>query len=75
MKPIRKILAPTDLSNFPKQACVTLNLAKDIGAEVTVYHVVNSDELIRYGEEMKGKDSQRPGIRLPESFLEKTNWL
>jgi len=72
MKPIRKILAPTDLSQFSETGVrYALNLAKDIGAEVTVYHVVNSDELIRYGEEMKEKIASDRAFRLPESFLEK----
>jgi universal stress protein A len=72
MKPIRKILAPTDLSQFSETGVrYALNLAKDIGAEVTVYHVVNSDELIQYGEEMKEKIASDRAFRLPESFLEK----
>ena len=29
-----------------------LNLAKAFGAEVTLYHVVNYEELLQYGEEM-----------------------
>jgi universal stress protein A len=72
MKPIRKILAPTDLSQFSETGVrYALNLAKDIGAEVTVYHVVNSDELIQYGEEMKEKIASDRAFLLPESFLEK----
>lgn len=45
---IKKILAPTDLSEL-SQAGVryALNLAKALGAEVTAYHVVNNDELVR----------------------------
>ncbi len=41
MEKIKKILAPTDLSEL-SQAGVhyALNLAKAVGAEVTVYHVV-----------------------------------
>ena len=72
MKPIRKILAPTDLSQFSETGVrYALNLAKGIGAEVTVYHVVNCDELIQYGEKMKEKIARDRAFRLPESFLEK----
>lgn len=51
---IKKILAPTDLSDL-SQAGVryALKLASALGAEVTVYHAVNYDEIVEYGEEMK----------------------
>lgn len=60
MEKIKKILAPTDLSEL-SQAGVryALNLARAVGAEVTVYHVVNYDELLQYGEEMKGRMAMR----------------
>lgn len=42
MDKIKKILALTDLSEFSQEGvCYALNLAKILGAEVTVYHVVN----------------------------------
>jgi universal stress protein A len=49
MDRIKKILAPTDLSDL-SQAGVryALELAKAVGAEVTVYHVVCRDEFMRY---------------------------
>ena len=49
MQPIKKILATTDLSDL-SQAGVryALELAKAVGAEVTVYHVVCRDEFMRY---------------------------
>jgi nucleotide-binding universal stress UspA family protein len=72
MKPIRKILAPTDLSESSNTSVrYALNLAKDIGAEVTVYHVVNCDELIQFGKKMKEKIASDRSFHLPESFLEK----
>ena len=72
MKPIRKILAPTDLSQFSEAGVrYALNLAKAIGAEITVYHVVNCDELIQCGEKMKEQIASDRAFRLPESFLEK----
>ncbi len=49
MDRIKKILAPTDLSDL-SQAGVryALELAKAVGAKVTVYHVVCRDEFMRY---------------------------
>jgi nucleotide-binding universal stress UspA family protein len=53
---IKKILAPTDLSDF-SQAGVryALNLARAVGAEVTVYYVVDRRDLAQHhdGEEEK----------------------
>ena len=71
MKPIRKILAPTDLSQFSEAGVrYALHLAKDSGAEVTVYHVVNSNELVQYAEDLKDKLVSSHAFRLPDSFLE-----
>jgi nucleotide-binding universal stress UspA family protein len=52
MDNIKKILAPTDFSQL-SQAGVrhALELAKAFGAEVTVYHVVSSAELMEYPKE------------------------
>jgi len=49
MEKISKILAPTDFSEL-SQAGVryALELAKVVGAEVTVYHVVSQGELMQY---------------------------
>ncbi len=49
MEKISKILAPTDFSEL-SQAGVryALELAKVVGAEVTVYHAVSQDELMQY---------------------------
>lgn len=51
MDRIKKILAPTDLSEL-SQAGVryALHLAKLLGAEVTAYHVVGSTELAQHRE-------------------------
>ena len=48
MERIKKILAPTDMSEF-SQAGVryALDLARTVGAEVTVYHVLSTDELMQ----------------------------
>jgi nucleotide-binding universal stress UspA family protein len=54
MEQIRKILAPTDLSEFSKVGVrYALNLAMTAGAEVTVYHVVTFDEIEEYGRELQ----------------------
>lgn len=50
MERIRKILAPTDLSELSKVGVrYALQFAMMAGAEITVYHVVTSDEIEEYG--------------------------
>jgi nucleotide-binding universal stress UspA family protein len=48
MERIKKILAPTDMSEL-SQAGVryAFDLARRVGAEVTVYHVLSTDELMQ----------------------------
>lgn len=54
MDKIKKILAPTDLSKLSQVGVShSLRLAKAIGAEVTVYHVVSQGELMQYHHEMQ----------------------
>jgi nucleotide-binding universal stress UspA family protein len=54
MATIKKILAPTDLSELSKAGIgYALKLAQQLGAEVTAYHVVNFDELKEYGRELQ----------------------
>ena len=49
MNPIKKILAPTDLSDLSQSGVrYALELARALGAEVVVYYVVCLDEFIRY---------------------------
>ena len=57
MERIKKILAPTDMSEL-SQAGVryALDLARRVGAQVTVYHVVSTDELMQ--QELGGPLSQ-----------------
>jgi len=65
MDKIKIILAPTDLSE-PSQAAVryALSLARALGAEVTVYHVVNNEELVHYSKSLKkGKLATSPFAR------------
>ena len=71
METIKKILAPTDLSELSRVGVrYALNLARAVGAEVTVYHVVNYGELIQYGEEMKERVRIRTS-RPPSHVLER----
>jgi universal stress protein A len=49
MDKIKKILAPTDLSDLSLAGMrYALDMARVIGAEVTVYYVVGAEELMRY---------------------------
>jgi nucleotide-binding universal stress UspA family protein len=51
MNKIKNILALTDLSEFSRDGVrYALNLARMLGAEVTVYHVVNCGECCENGE-------------------------
>lgn len=56
MEPIKKILAPTDLSES-SQAGVryALELAKVLKAEVTVYHVVTYEDVMHYSQEFASR--------------------
>jgi nucleotide-binding universal stress UspA family protein len=57
MKQLRKILAATDLSEFSKTGLrYALDLAKVVGAEVTVCHVVEPEEPV-YEEKPGGNES------------------
>jgi nucleotide-binding universal stress UspA family protein len=69
MEQIKKILAPTDLSELSKIGVrYALQLAKAIGAEVTVYHAVDYDTLTRYGQ----RSTAPPHFQPPdEHFLDR----
>jgi nucleotide-binding universal stress UspA family protein len=69
MDQVKKILAPTDLSELSGAGVrYSLNLAKAIGAEVLIYHVVDYDMLIRYGQRSTAPTSFQPPDR---AFLER----
>ena len=69
MDQIKNILAPTDLSELSRVGVrYALNLAKNVEAEVTVYHVVDYDTLIRYGQKSTAPSSFQPPDHL---FLER----
>lgn len=64
--PIKKILVPTDLSELSLVGVrYALNLAKAIGAEATIYHVVDYETLTRYGQRSTASSSFQP----PDHFF------
>jgi nucleotide-binding universal stress UspA family protein len=59
---IRKILAPTDLSELSRVGVrYALNKARDNGAEVIIYHVVTGDEMLKLGDKLKEHASPATG--------------
>lgn len=71
MDKIRKILAPTDLSELSKVGVrYALTLARSVSAEVTVYQVVTPEELIKYGDQSKDGQTNEAGRRLPSTILQ-----
>lgn len=70
MKRIEKILVPTDLSE-PSLAGVgyALNLAKTVGAEITVLHLVSHEDFLAYGEKLRERLLADPTFRVPDPFL------
>lgn len=72
MNKIRKILAPTDLSELSQVGIrYALKLARAIGAEVTVYHAVGYDEFVEYGQELERKIAGDQTYRVPSPILER----
>jgi universal stress protein A len=54
MNHVRKILAPTDLSKLSLTGLrYAFSLAQSFGAVVTVYHVINRDEIMQFSEQLK----------------------
>lgn len=69
MNQIKKILAPTDLSELSKAGVrYALNFASSVGAEVIVYHAVNYDEIMRYGREFSNRTNTPPPGELVEGY-------
>jgi nucleotide-binding universal stress UspA family protein len=61
VEPIKKILAPTDLSKLSLVGVrYALNLAKAIDAEVIAYHVVDYETLGRHGQRSTAPSSFQP---------------
>jgi nucleotide-binding universal stress UspA family protein len=69
MDQIKKILAPTDLSELSVLGVrYALNLASAIEAEVLIYHVVDYETLTRYGQRSTAPSPFQPPDR---HFLER----
>jgi nucleotide-binding universal stress UspA family protein len=68
---IRKILAPTDLSKLSQVGVRwALTVAKHFDARVTIYHVVNGDEIRKLGDRLTGHTFVRSGFpNLLETYL------
>jgi nucleotide-binding universal stress UspA family protein len=61
MKQIRKILAPTDFSEFSKVGVrYALTLARGVGAEVIVYHAVDHEDPVDYESLIKNIKADAP---------------
>lgn len=71
MEKIKKILAPTDMSDSSRAGVrYALELATTLGAEVTVYHVVSSDELMSQSGQSKNLKPRHSTERVhPLSFI------
>src|SRR5262245_6489357 len=54
MNDVKKMLAPTDLSKLSFTGLrYAFSLAQSFGAEVTVYHVINRDEIMQFSEQLQ----------------------
>ena len=72
MEKIKKILAPTDLSDLSKAGVrYALNLAKELGAEVTAYHVVDFSEIQQYGRELQREGRATATFPHPAALVER----
>ena len=69
MEQIKKILAPTDLSELSKSGVrYALALANALEAEVLVYHAVDYDTLTRYGQRSAAPAAFQPS---DQQFLDR----
>ena len=65
---INKILAPTDLSNLSLVGLrYAFNLARALGAEIIVYHVVDANELMHYTGYQRHPGGTDPTLHPPPS--------
>ncbi len=73
MNHVKKILAPTDLSKLSLTGLrYAFNLARSFGAEVSVYHVNNRDEIMQFSEQLKRFGNPVTMGRHTESLLEES---
>lgn len=72
MDKLKKIFAPTDLSKLSEAGVrYALNLARTVGAEVTVYHAVHFEEPMLHSQEMEGRLTTNYALRSPVKLLER----
>jgi nucleotide-binding universal stress UspA family protein len=72
MEPIKKILAPTDLSQLSIAGVhYALELARTLGAAVTVYHVVNREEIMHYSDYFRHIGPRTQSFREPPDILKR----
>jgi len=70
VKKIERILVPTDLSERSLAGVgYALNLAKTLGAEVTVLHVLSYEDFLRYGEKLCERIVNDPTFHAPYPYL------
>jgi nucleotide-binding universal stress UspA family protein len=70
VKKIERILVPTDLSERSLGAVgYAFNLAKTLGAEVTVLHVLSYEDFLRYGEKLCERIANDPRFHAPDPYL------
>ncbi|MFQ5683094.1 MAG: universal stress protein [Candidatus Binatia bacterium] len=73
MNKIKKILAPTDLSELSQVGVrYALELAKGVGAEVTAYHVVTYNEISEYHGEVEQRVFASYDLHAPNQLLERS---
>lgn len=76
MGKIKRILAPTDLSELSTVGVrYALNLARALGAEVTVYHVVNQEDLAQSPNPVLERYQLALARFLNDHFSDLTPWL
>lgn len=76
MEKIKKILAPTDLSELSRAGVrYALNLARALGAEVTVYHVVDQEDLMQSPNSVLERYQLALARFLNDHFSDLTPWL
>ena len=73
MNHVKKILAPTDLSKLSLSGLrYAFSLAQKFGAEVTVYHVINRDEIMQFSEQLQRVGNRAAVGRHVENLLEES---
>ena len=72
MQPIKKNLAPTDLSNLSLVGIrYAFDLARSLGASITVYHVVNREEIIQYSQHLGELGSTSRAFREGSNLIDR----